>query len=178
MNNELENTKIQKAIQAAIADDGTQKSDVNIVQLVSFYLDEVEYGVDILSVHDILRLPDITRLPNTPDFIKGVINLRGNVIPVVDGRDRFGFPSAGFTENTRIIVIATNEKQVGLLVDNVHQVVRIPETHVDPPSEMIAGISEEFISGIGRLTDRLIVILNMSNLIFYEEDDQTVEATL
>ncbi|NLV67188.1 MAG: chemotaxis protein CheW [Spirochaetes bacterium] len=148
--------------------------DSEVQQLVSFMLDEVEYGVDILCVHEILRFPDITRLPNTPDFIKGVINLRGNVIPVVDVRIRFGFPVGEVTDLTRIIVIETNGKQVGLLVDNVHQVVRIPMTSIDPPSDLITGMSEDFISGIGRLKDRLIVILNMSNIIFLEDSDDAV----
>jgi len=148
--------------------------DGEVVQLVSFMLDEVEYAVDILCVHEILRFPDITRLPNTPDFIKGVINLRGNVIPVVDVRIRFGFPLGELTDLTRIIVIETNGKQVGLLVDNVHQVVRIPVLNIDPPSELITGVSEEFISGIGRLKDRLIVLLNMSNIIFLEDREGDV----
>jgi purine-binding chemotaxis protein CheW len=148
--------------------------DSEVRQLVSFMLDEVEYGVDILCVHEILRFPDMTRLPNTPDFIKGVINLRGNVIPVVDVRIRFGFPVGEVTDLTRIIVIETNDKQVGLLVDNVHQVVRIPVTSIDPPSDLITGMSEDFISGIGRLKDRLIVILNMTNIIFLEDSDDVV----
>lgn len=148
--------------------------DGAVQQLVSFMLDEVEYGVDILCVHEILRFPDITRLPNTPDFIKGVINLRGNVIPVVDVRIRFGFPVGEVTDLTRIIVIETNGKQVGLLVDNVHQVVRIPVASIDPSSDLITGMSEDFIYGIGRLKDRLIVILNMSNIIFLEDSDDAV----
>lgn len=148
--------------------------DSEVQQLVSFMLDEVEYGVDILCVHEILRFPDMTRLPNTPDFIKGVINLRGNVIPVVDVRIRFGFPLGDVTDLTRIIVIETNDKQVGLLVDNVHQVVRIPVANIDPPSDLISGMSEDFISGIGRLKDRLIVILNMTNIIFLEDSDDIV----
>jgi purine-binding chemotaxis protein CheW len=149
-------------------------TDGNIIQLVSFMLDDVEYGVDILAVHEILRLPEITRLPNTPKFIKGVINLRGNVIPVVDVRLRFGFLTAEVTDLTRIIVIETDDKQVGLLVDNVYQVVRIPETNVDPPSELIEGVSEIFIKGIGRLKDRLIVILNMSNILFLEDKEDAI----
>lgn len=144
--------------------------DSEVIQLVSFMLDEVEYGVDILSVHEILRYPEMTRLPNTPKFIKGVINLRGNVLPVVDVRLRFGFPKGSITDLTRIIVVETGGKQVGLLVDNVYQVVRIPVANVDPPSELITGVSEEFVSGIGRLKDRLIVLLNMSHIIFLEED--------
>ncbi len=145
--------------------------DSEVIQLVSFMLDEVEYGVDILRVHEILRYPDITRLPNTPDFIKGVINLRGNVIPVVDVRIRFGFSKGDITDLTRIIVVETGGKQVGLLVDNVYQVVRIPLINVDPPSELITGVSEDFITGIGRLKGRLIVILNMSLSMFLEEAD-------
>ncbi|MBP6990378.1 MAG: chemotaxis protein CheW [Spirochaetes bacterium] len=141
-----------------------------IIQLVSFVLDDVEYGVDILAVHEILRFPEITRLPNTPNFIIGVINLRGNVIPVVDVRRRFGFPRAKVTDLTRIIVIETNDKLVGLMVDNVHQVVRITQNNVDPPSELIEGVSEKYIWGIGRLKDRLIVILNLANILFLEED--------
>ncbi|MCP4136525.1 MAG: chemotaxis protein CheW [bacterium] len=142
-----------------------------IIQLVSFLLDEVEYGVDILSVHEILRMQNMTRLPNTPEFIKGVINLRGNVIPVVDVRNRFGFPDAEYTDLTRIIVIETGGKQVGLLVDNVYQVVRIPDSNIDPPSELLEGVSQEFISGIGRLRNRLIVILNMTNVLFLEDEE-------
>ncbi len=145
--------------------------DSDVIQLVSFMLDDVEYGVDILSVHEILRYPEMTRLPNTPSFIKGVINLRGNVLPVVDVRLRFGFPKGNVTDLTRVIVVETGGKQVGLLVDNVYQVVRIPVANVDPPSELIIGVSEEFISGIGRMKDRLIVLLNMSHIIFLEEKE-------
>ena len=155
--------------------DGVSNEDlvsIDLIQLVSFVLDDVEYGVDILSVHEILRMPAMTRLPNTPDYIKGVINLRGNVIPVVDARMRFGFPVAEPTDLTRIIVIEADEKEVGLLVDNVYQVVRISQSDVDPPSSLIDGISEEFISGIGRLNDRLIILLNMANLL---DDNRDIE---
>jgi len=157
------------------ASDGAQNEDsvsVDLIQLVSFVLDDVEYGVDILAVHEILRMPKMTRLPNTPDYIKGVINLRGNVIPVVDARMRFGFSVAEPTDLTRIIVIEADGKEVGLLVDNVYQVVRISQSDVDPPSSLIDGISEEFISGIGRLNDRLIILLNMANLL---DDNRNVD---
>lgn len=175
--NQVELVDKQKSLKERIRRGGEGEdlvTDVEIIQLVTFLLDEVEYGVNILSVHEILRIPEITRLPNTPGFIKGVINLRGNVIPVVDVRDRFGFPTAEETDLTRIIVIETDGKQIGLLVDNVYQVVRIAETSVDPPSDLIAGVSEEFIEGIGRLDDRLIVILNMSNIIFLDESERNI----
>lgn len=164
------NSLKQELIRNAVNDEDIL-TDVNIIQLVSFMLEDGEYGVDILAVHEILRYPEITRLPNTPDYIKGVINLRGNVIPVVDVRIQFGMPSGEITDLTRIIVIETNEKLVGLLVDSVYQVVRLPNSHIDPPSEMIEGISQEYINGIGRLKDRLIVILNLSNILFLHQDD-------
>ncbi len=162
--------ELNEKLKLAEAEGEEHYAEGNVSQLVSFTIDDVEYGVDILMVHEILRIPAITRLPNTPEFIKGVINLRGNVIPVVDARKRFGFPVVGITDLTRIIVIQTGERKVGLLVDNVYQVVRIPEGNIDEPSDLIEGVSEYFISGIGRLKDRLIVILNMDNIIFTEEE--------
>jgi purine-binding chemotaxis protein CheW len=146
--------------------------EADIVQLVSFLLDDMEYGIDILKVHEIIRMPEITRLPNTPDFIKGVINLRGSVIPVVDVRERFGFSRVEGTDLTRIIVIEIGEKLVGLLVDNVYQVVRLPLSHIEPPSELIEGISEDFIEGIGRLRDRLIIILKLDSMLFSRAEQE------
>ncbi len=147
----------------------------DVVQFISFLLDDVEYGVDILCVHEILKYPELARLPNTPPFIKGVINLRGNVISVVDMRVRFGLESAPITELTRIIVVETEGKLVGLLVDNVHQVVRIPKSNIDDPSELIAGVSEEFIAGVGRMSDRLVVLLSMTTDLFLEEGDGNLD---
>ena len=172
-----ENERIRSLIDGknANGDNKNVQIDDNIIQLVSFMIDDVEYGVDILSVHEILRLMEITRLPNTPDFIKGVINLRGHVIPVVDTRKRFGLPDTESTDLTRIIVIESDEKKVGLMVDDVYQVVRIPGVYVDAPSDLIEGVSEDFVAGIGRLHDRLIVILNMSNIVFSDEELENME---
>ncbi len=164
--------QITERISRSTSRDAIESVDTSsIIQLVSFTIDDVEYGIGILSVHDIQRVPNITRLPNVPHFVKGVMNYRGNVIPIIDARKRFGFPKAKLTELSRVIVIETNEKLVGLLVDNVHQVVRISEKNVDPPSSLIEGISEEFITGIGRLNDRLIIIMNITNFLFLEEED-------
>jgi purine-binding chemotaxis protein CheW len=164
MNNELLNITSKTA--ESVIDD---TDSIDILQLVSFKLDEIEYGIDILSVHEILRIPEITRLPNTPEYIKGVINLRGNVIPVVDIRLRFGMQQVALTELSRIIVVEIGEKRVGLLVDNVYQVIRLSRSRIDEPHDLIEGISTEFISGIGRLQDRLIVILRLDNILFSDE---------
>lgn len=147
-------------------------TDEEILQVVTFsLLDDVEYGIDILLIHEILRIPVMSRLPNTPAFVKGVINLRGNVIPVVNVRLRFGSPEAEMTENSRIIVVGINGKLVGLIVDSVFQVVRIPSREVNLSSQLIDGVSSEFIRGVGRLKDRLIVLLNLDNMLFKIEDE-------
>jgi len=166
--------KAQETLKQTLINAGTGDeegyADGRVIQLVSFTIDDVEYGLDILHVHEILRIPDITRLPNTPQYIRGVINLRGNVIPVVDVRDRFGFARQDATENSRIIVIESEGRQIGLYVDNVSQVIRINDKNIDPPSGLIEGVSEIFIEGIGRLKDSLIVILSLKNILFEKNE--------
>ena len=147
---------------------------INVVQLVSFALDDVEYGVDILNVYEIQKVNQIAHLPNSPDFIKGILNLRGDVIPVVDLRIRFGLKVTEPTEFSRIIIIDTNNKKIGLFVDNVRKVIRIPETNVSPPSDLITDLSEEFIQGIGRLQDHLVIILNIASITTAEESKMVV----
>lgn len=145
-------------------------SEDNIIQVVSFsLLNDVEYGIDILSIHEILKVIDIARLPNTPSFIKGVINLRGNVIPVVNVRKRFGYKESKITDESRIVVVGVQGKLIGLMVDMVFQVFRIPLKDIDSPSELIDGVSAEFIQGVARMKDRLIVILKLDNILFPEE---------
>jgi purine-binding chemotaxis protein CheW len=161
--------KVDEYIDIEAAKESVADSDV--LQFVSFLIEETEYAVDILVVNEILRYPEITRLPNTPFFIRGVINLRGNVIPVIDVRLRFGFAKGNITDLTRVIVIDTGGKQIGLLVDSVYQVVRIPSAQIDPPTEIITGVSEKFIFGIGRFHERLVILLKMSYLVFLEEKD-------
>ena len=148
-------------------------SEDDIVQVVSFsLLNDVEYGINILSIHEILKISDIARLPNTPPFIMGVINLRGNVIPVVNVRRRFGYKETKITDDSRIIVVGINNKLFGLLVDYVFQVFRIPLKDINSPSELIDGVSAEFIQGVGRMKDRLIIILKLDNLLFNEENNK------
>ena len=146
----------------------------DVIQLVSFALDDVEYGVDILNVYEIQKMPQIAHLPNSPDFIKGILNLRGDVIPVVDLRIRFGIEAVEPTDFSRIIIIETENKKIGLFVDNVRKVVRVPLTNVSPPSDIITDLSEEFIDGIGRLQDSLIIILNITNIAAAEDTKAVV----
>lgn len=167
--NDLIKATTQLQEEKAAAERQEAIADSNVVQMVSFMLEDIEYGIDILQVHEIIRIPEVTRLPNTPSYIKGVINLRGSVVPVVDMRERFGLPQGTQTDQTRIIVIETGDKLIGLWVDSVYQVVRLPLANIDPPSELIEGISEEFIKGVGRLRNRLVIILNFESLLFARE---------
>ncbi|MBN2039495.1 MAG: chemotaxis protein CheW [Spirochaetes bacterium] len=170
--NEIVERTVSTLDEDSIEQDDELVSEDDIEQIVSFSLsNEVEYGIDILQIHEILRVVDISRLPNTPDFIMGVINLRGKVIPVVNVRKRFGYSENKFTEETRIIVVGVGSKLIGLLVDRVFQVIRIPKDNISSPSELIEGVSAEFIHGVGRLRNRLMIILKLDNMLFPEKTE-------
>ncbi|MDD5067828.1 MAG: chemotaxis protein CheW [bacterium] len=146
-----------------------QKISTKTIQLVSFTVGEEEYGVHIEDVQEIVRMPEITHLPQTPDFIKGVINLRGNIIPVIDMRERFNMKAREYTSITRVIVIKIEKKLVGMIVDAVSQVLVLNEDDIDEAPDIIHGISKEFIEGIGKVNDDLIIILDIQKVLTAEE---------
>jgi purine-binding chemotaxis protein CheW len=148
-----------------------KKKDVELLQLVTFSIGGEEFGVDILKVQEIIRMLDITRVPKAPEFVEGVINLRGKVIPIIDLRKRFGLVSKGHDKNTRIIVIDINDMIVGYIVDSVSEVLRIPADTVEPPPPVVAGLDSEYISGVGKLDDRLLIFLDLDRLLSQEERD-------
>lgn len=144
----------------------SQNNDSNEeIQLVIFRLGSEEYAFDILTVQEIKRITDITRVPHTPEYIKGVINLRGSVLPVLDLKTRMNLASSPFTEDTRIIIIKTEQVFVGMLVDSVSEVVSVKCSEVEPPQGNSAVVTENCIKGIGKLGDRLLIILNPQNII-------------
>ena len=116
----------------------TDDTHDELIQLVSLNLDQEEYGVDVLKVREIIRMPIITRVPNTPHYVEGVINLRGIVVPVIDLRGRFGLPESTTTENSRIIVVAAADMEVGFIVDSANDVVDIDTDTIDLPPEIVA----------------------------------------
>ena len=148
-----------------------KKKDVELLQLVTFSIGGEEFGVDILKVQEIIRMLDITRVPKATEFVEGVINLRGKVIPIIDLRKRFGLASKGHDKNTRIIVIDINDMIVGFIVGSVSEVLRIPADTVEPPSPVVAGLDSEYISGVGKLDDRLLIFLDLDRLLSQEERD-------
>ena len=139
--------------------------DDDLIQLVTFRIGEEEFGVDILAVQEIIRMMQITMVPRAPEFIEGVINLRGTVIPVINMRTSFNKPALDQDSNTRIVVMELENKIVGFLVDGVSEVLRIPESTVEDPPPVVAGIGSEYIRGIGKLDNRLLILLNLDNLL-------------
>ncbi len=149
-------------------DDMKMRHD-DMLQLVSFKLGDEEFGVDIMQVQEIIRMQNITSVPNAPDFVEGVINLRGRVIPIIDLRKRFGLEQKDHDKATRIIVVKVDEITVGLVVDEVSEVLRIPKETVEPPPPIVAGVESEYISGVGKLEDRLLILLDLSKTLSKEE---------
>lgn len=145
--------------------DDTNHGDANLLQLVTFKIADEEFGVEILAVQEIIRIMQITTVPRAPAFIEGVINLRGKVIPVIDMRKRFGLPVVERDSQTRIIVMEFNQKIVGFLVDAVSEVLRIPADTVEAPPPVVAGIGSEYIKGVGKLDDRLLILMDLDSLL-------------
>ncbi|HEV3155130.1 MAG TPA: chemotaxis protein CheW [Candidatus Baltobacteraceae bacterium] len=149
-----------------------------VIQIVSFRLGNEEYGVDISQVQEIIRMVEITHVPRAPRFMEGVINLRGQLIPIIDLRTRFAMPRADHTKSTRIIVTEIGTKRVGMVVDSVSEVLNIPIEQVEDAPDMIAGVGTEYIQGVGKVNDRLVILLDLTMVINGEEKSQLEAAEL
>ncbi|HET6514299.1 MAG TPA: chemotaxis protein CheW [Thermodesulfovibrionales bacterium] len=139
-----------------------------ILQLVTFKLVGEEYAIDILKVQEINRMVDITSVPNTQSYVEGVINLRGKVIPVINLRKKFGLDAKSADSQSRIMVVDVGTT-VGLIVDSVSEVLRLNSDTVEPPPPMTGGAGSEFIKGVGKLKDRLLILLDIDKLLGHEE---------
>lgn len=144
------------------------------VQLVVFQLAGETYGVDINHVQEIIRMQNITEIPGTLAFIEGVINLRGRVIPVIDLHKRFNLPLADITQNTRIMVVELEQMTVGMIVDSVSEVLRLPATSIEPPPPMISSIDVAYLQGVGKWNERLIILLDL-NRVLRESEKQELQ---
>ena len=150
----------------------------DLLQLVSFNLGNEEFAVDILKVQEINRMVEITRVPRSPHFVEGVINLRGKVIPIVDLRKRFNLEDKEHDKQTRIVVVDVDNRTIGLIVDAVSEVLRLPGDTIEPPPPLVAGVDSEYIKGVGKLEDRLLILLDLNKIFSKKEKDllETVEA--
>lgn len=140
-----------------------------IHHLVTFNLGKEEYGVEIATVQEIIRATDITPVPGALGHVRGVINLRGKIIPVVDLRKRFALPDAEAGDGQRIVVVELGEKRIGMLVDSVSQVIKVPSTIVEVIPEEATSLDENFIQGVGKLESRLIIILDLNRSLLLSD---------
>ena len=142
---------------------------IGTIQLVSFRLDQEEYGIEITKVQEIILMGDITRVPQTPEYIKGLINLRSTVIPILDLRLRFGLKWEGATDKTRIMVVNVGGKTIGIIVDAVSEVLRISQEQVAPPPPTVAGLGRDYLTGLVKLEKRLLILLDIDKILDKEE---------
>ncbi len=140
-----------------------------LLQLVSFNIGNEEFGVDILKVQEINRMVEITKVPQAPTYVEGVINLRGKVIPIVDLRKRFNLEIKEYDKNTRIVVVDIVGNIIGMVVDSVSEVLRLQANTIEPPPEIVTGINSEYIKGVAKLEDRLLIFLDLSKAIDVSE---------
>jgi purine-binding chemotaxis protein CheW len=149
-------------------------------QLVILDLANEYYGVDISAVDSIIEMQPITVVPRAPAFVEGVTNLRGVVLPVLDLRKRFGLPAAEQTKKTRIVVVEIEISTVGMIVDAVTEVLRVPEEAIEPLSPIVTTVDSAFITGIAKVDERLIILLDLDKVLSLEEkaDIQTVQSEM
>ena len=141
-----------------------------LIQLVSFNLEQEEYGINVLTVREIIRMIDITRVPNTPHYVQGVINLRGKVIPIISLRSKFDLVEAAYDKRTRIMVMEVMGELMGFIVDEVSEVIRISEREIQPPPPAVAsGLEQECMAGVINQADRLLVLLDLERMFTAEE---------
>lgn len=134
-------------------------------QVVVFHLGNERYGVEITAIQEIIQVSAIMRIPSAPPHVEGVTNLRGRIIPVLNLRGRLGMPAAEQTEQTRIVVVSVEGSAVGLMVDAVSEVVRIPQSAIDPPSVLVTLPDDDLVRGIGKTEDGLICLVNLRSLV-------------
>jgi len=136
-----------------------------LTELLGFMLDDEEYALDILEIKEIIRLQTITPVPRTPGYLKGIITLRGVIVPVFDLRSRLGLKEAEHGPRTRIVVVYRGDEFAGMIVDSITQVMRVSEDRIEPPPTTIGTVEAEFIKGVTRYQERLIILLNLSRVL-------------
>lgn len=146
------------------------------LQLVGFRIGDETFGVRIGSVREIVRVPEITSVPNAQETIEGVINLRGKIIPVVDLRKRFGQVEITADKKNRILVVELDNKLVGLIVNSASEVLKIPPSEIESPGSVFADGESSYVTGVGKLKGRLIILLDISKLLHRTEFKKLEEA--
>ena len=141
------------------------KASGEVVKLVVASLTSEEYGIPIMQVQEIIKYPEVTHIPNMPSFVDGVINLRGKIVPIIDLHKRFGLGVKVKTDDTRIVVSSTGDQSVGLVVDSVSEVIRITPDLIDPIPPTISRVGTEYLEGVCKIENRLIILLNLGMIL-------------
>ncbi len=139
------------------------------LQLVVFNIGKELYGVGIESVHEIVKVPDITEVPDAPVFLQGVINLRGKIVPVVDLRKRMNLEGKEKTKSSRVLITENDGRLIGLLVDAVSEVLKVPPEAVEAPPDMISSVGVQYITGVAKVEGSLIILLNLGKVLSVED---------
>lgn len=169
--------KMPGLVQQGAGAGGTGKGGDDLVQFVTCRIAQEEFALDVLSVQEINRMVEVTRVPKAPYFVEGVINLRGRIIPVLDLRRRFGLAATDRTDHSRIMVVLVRQRMVGLIVDEVVEVLRIPKVMIEPPPSVGNSAGAEFTQGVGRIDDRLLIVLDLNRLLLPSEQAAIEGAT-
>jgi purine-binding chemotaxis protein CheW len=140
-----------------------------VLQWVTYKLGEETYGINVMQVQEVLRHTEIAPVPGAPDYVLGIINLRGNVVTVIDTRSRFGLPSSDISDNTRIVIIESDEQVVGILVDSVAEVVYLRSSEIDSAPNVGTEESAKFIQGVSNRDGQLLILVDLNKLLNDEE---------
>ena len=143
----------------------TSATEQQIMKVIVFQLADKEYAIPVSHVQGIEKLMHITRVPKTPQFVKGVINLRGVVTPIIDLRERFNLPVSGDEETARIIIVMLENMEVGFVVDSANDVLDIALESIEQQPEVVGSLEEEFISGVAKLDKRLLILLHLDQIL-------------
>lgn len=142
------------------------------IQVACFRLGDDLYAVDIMRIREIIRPQKLTLLPRTPAFVEGIINLRGAVIPVIDMRRRFGLPPSPIVHTSRLLIVTIAEQLVGLVVDDVTEVLTVPVRDIKPPPKVAGGVGAEYLIGICLAKESLLMLLNLDKILTAGEADE------
>ncbi len=166
----MSTTLLEASAKSDGAVDGDSRHDEATSQIVSFRLGAEVYGVDIMHVQEIILIGPVTPMPSVPDYIRGLTNLRGNVIPIIDLGTRFGLERRSDTGRSRIVVLNVGRKTMGVVVDAVEEVLRLRDSQIEPVSSGFTGVGREFINGLAKLEDRLVIQLCVDRMLDTEQD--------
>ncbi|MCP4126601.1 MAG: purine-binding chemotaxis protein CheW [Gammaproteobacteria bacterium] len=156
-------------------DDIDDSGNDPVIQLVTFRLKDETYGINVMHVQEVLRISEIAPVPGAPDYVLGIINLRGNVVTVIDTRSRFGLPSCEVTDTSRIVIIESDKQVVGILVDAVAEVVELTETQIDSAPNVGNEESSRYIQGIATMDENLLIVVDLHKLL---TDDEWAEVAM